>query len=58
MVKHINPPSNPKRILSIAVGVIFIAGGLFLLGEFMLKFLKIVVGLVFLMVGIQFLFRR
>jgi hypothetical protein len=57
-MKHVNPPTNPKRVLYVLIGLAFIAGGLFLMAEFLLKFLKFVVGLVCLTMGIQFLWRR
>ncbi len=59
MMKYIQPPTPAsRRILSIAFGIILIVGGLFLMFDFLLKFLKFVVGLILVVVGIQFLWRR
>ena len=58
-MKHINPTRHPsRRILSIILGTVFIVGGIFLMADFLFKFLKFVLGLVCLMIGIQFLWRR
>ncbi len=57
-LKHINPSGNPKRILYILVGIAFIVGGIFLMADFLFKFLKFVVGLICVMIGLQFLWRR
>lgn len=63
-MKHINPierinhPRNPKRILYILIGIAFIVGGIFLMADFLFRFLKFVVGLICVMMGLQFLWRR
>ncbi|MBI4150476.1 hypothetical protein HY488_03660 [Candidatus Woesearchaeota archaeon] len=58
-IKYVKQPSNPsKRIFSIMLGVVFIAGGLFLMADFLIKFLKFVIGIICVMIGLQFLWRR
>jgi|GEM_PF-4931797 len=57
-IEHINRSRNPKRILYILIGIAFIAGGIFLMVDFLFRFLKFVVGLICVMMGLQFLWRR
>lgn len=57
-MKLVNPSRNPKRVFYILIGVAFILGGFFLMADFLFKFLKFVVGLICVTIGLQFLWRR
>jgi preprotein translocase subunit SecE len=59
-MKVINPkkPELSSQLLSVVAGIALIAVGIFLMIDFLLKFLKFGVGLVLFFIGWYFLARR